>query len=55
MSDPKKEGEKIEDASARALRKDEKESGDLPDDLKRGPEPEGDVEKLVERGRQMGF
>lgn len=28
---------------------------DLPDDLKRGPEPEGDIEKMVERGRQMGF
>ncbi len=31
------------------------ESDDLPDDLKLSPEPEGDIEKLVERGRQMGF
>lgn len=30
-------------------------SDDLPDDLKLSPEPEGDIEKLVERGRQMGF
>jgi len=51
MSDPKKEPTKDGDVSD----KEKEETADLPDDLKLGPVPEGDIEKLVERGRQMGF
>ncbi|CAN5597688.1 hypothetical protein BH09VER1_BH09VER1_20210 [soil metagenome] len=50
MSDPEKEPKQAGEASVK-----KETAPDLPDDLKLSPEPEGDIEKLVERGRQMGF
>lgn len=53
MSDPEKKelAPSPEDSQTVAQPK----TTDLPEDLQLDAEPEGDIGKMVERGRQMGF